>query len=128
VKFLIDECLSPSYVASFGRCGYPDAVHPLNIGLRAVRDDQIVARALVDDRIIVSSNARDFRRLFAEISLHPGAILIEPLERPATWKLILAALAFIEVQPRPADYMVNRVVEVSADAGVRPYMLASGME
>jgi hypothetical protein len=128
VKFLVDECLSPSYVTSFSERGYPDTAHPLHIGLRAVRDDQIVARALDDDRIIVTSNARDFRRLLAETVLHPGAIFIEPLERPAAWKLILAALAFIEVQPRPADYMVNRVVEVSADAGVRPYLLSAGTE
>jgi predicted nuclease of predicted toxin-antitoxin system len=123
VKFLVDECHSPGYVAALSRRGYPDSVHPINIGLLGARDDLIVERALADDRIIITSNARDYVQLLSRQSIHPGAILVQAFTRDRTWSLILAALAFIELQTRPADYMINRVVEVSATEGVRPYLL-----
>jgi hypothetical protein len=84
-----------------------------------------LARAFSDDRILVTANARDFKRLLAVEALHPGAIIVEARLLAVTWRQVLAALAFIEAQDRPADYMVNRVVEVSARAGVVPYELAA---
>jgi predicted nuclease of predicted toxin-antitoxin system len=125
VKFLVDECLSHSYVAALRRRGYPDAVHPINIGLLGRRDDTIVEHALAEDRIIITSNARDYMRLLSRMTIHPGAIVVQALTRDRTWHLILAALAFIELQARPADYMVNRVIEASATDGIRPYALLS---
>ena len=122
MKFYIDECLSPTYVDDLARRGYADTVHPMHVGMLGKRDDLVVQYALDHDRIIITLNARDFRRYLAEMPLHPGAIIIEGRGRARGWQRILAALAFIEVQPRPADYMVNRVVEVSADSGVRPYL------
>lgn len=123
MKFLIDECFTHRFIQAFAARGYPDAVHPIHIGLRSFRDDQIVARALTDDRIIVTANGRDYRRLLSRLELHPGALIAEALDNQQTWALILAAIAFIEAQPQPKDYMVNRIVEVSAAGGVRPYLL-----
>ncbi len=124
MKFLVDECLSPSYVGELAGRGYLDTVHPMHIGLLGVRDDLVIERAFADDRIIVTSNARDFRKLLSRMPIHPGAIVVEHLNRNRTWNLIAVALTFIELQLHPADYMVNRVVEVSATSGVRPYLLA----
>jgi hypothetical protein len=123
VKFILDECLSHLLVRDFAAGGYPDTVHPIHVGLRGVRDDTILAHAIAEDRIIVTANARDFRRLLAGAPIHAGAIIIEVRGREPAWRRIRAALAFIELQPRPVDYMVNRVVEVSATLGVRPYLL-----
>ena len=125
MKFLIDECLSPSYVRELSLAGYPDAIHPGFVGLAGSRDEHIVARAFADDRVIVTSNARDYRRILATVELHPGAILLEALNRDRTWHLLCAALAFIEAQPDPAAYMINRVIEVSTNDGVRLYELPS---
>jgi predicted nuclease of predicted toxin-antitoxin system len=123
VKFIVDECLSHLLVRDLAASGYPDAVHPIHIGLCGVRDDTIVDRAIAEDRIIVTANARDFRRLLAAVTIHPGAIIVDARGRTPAWQRIQAALAFIELQPLPADYMVNRVVEVSATMGVRPFLL-----
>jgi predicted nuclease of predicted toxin-antitoxin system len=123
VKFIIDECLSHFLARDFAARGYDDTIHPIHIGLRGTRDDTILAKALAEDRIIVTANARDFRRLLAATPLHSGAIIVEVPDRPIVWQVVSAALAFIEMQPHPADYMVNRVVEVSATMGVRPYQL-----
>jgi predicted nuclease of predicted toxin-antitoxin system len=123
VKFIVDECLSHLLVRDLAAKGYADAVHPIHIGLCGVRDDTIVDRAIGEDRIIITANARDFRRLLAAVAIHPGAIIVDARGRTPAWQRIQAALAFIELQPNPADYMVNRVVEVSATLGVRPYQL-----
>jgi predicted nuclease of predicted toxin-antitoxin system len=124
LKLLVDECLSPSYAALLAKRGFPDTVHPIHIGLLGARDDTIVERAFQDDRIILTSNVRDFRRLLGRMPLHPGAIIVEALPRDQTWQLIQVALSFIELQEKPADYMVNRIVEVSATQGITPYVLA----
>ena len=41
--------------------------------------------------------------------IHPGAILVEGVDRTVTWRLIELALSFIETQFAPGDYMINRV-------------------
>ena len=121
VRFLLDECISHTYVKRLADRGYPDTIHPIHVGMRRARDDQIVARALMDDRIIISANARDYRKLFATAAIHPGAILVEGTDLETTWKQIVLGLSFIELRTAPIDWMVNRVVEVSASEGVRPF-------
>jgi predicted nuclease of predicted toxin-antitoxin system len=123
VKFLLDECLAHSYVADFAARGYPDVYHPIHVGWREARDDQLVERAALDARIIVTPNARDFRALLAAVDIHPGAIIIEPLDREKTLRLIFLAIAFAEAQADPALYMINRVIEVTREGGVIPYLL-----
>jgi predicted nuclease of predicted toxin-antitoxin system len=123
LKFIIDECLSPGYVADMGQHGLADVVHARFVGLQGFRDDSIVSYAYANDRIIITANTRDFRRLLGAVALHPGAITVEPIDRLRTWHQIAAALAFIESQSDPADYMVNRIVEVTTAGGVRPYQL-----
>lgn len=123
MKFLIDECLPHQFATRMAMRGYPDSVHPIHIGMRGRRDDQLVQLALADDRIIITSNARDYRDLLAGQSVHAGAILLPNAEREDSWRLLEVALAFIELQSSPADYMVNRVIEVSAHEGIRPFEL-----
>ena len=91
-------------------------------------DHRILARALQDDRIIVTANRADFKKLLSREQLHPGAIIVEGLEKEPAWALILFAIAFVELQSRPADYMVNRVVEVSSTHGVNAYDWASSSD
>ena len=128
MRFLVDECLSPNYVGRLAQRGYPDAIHPIHVGLLGVGDHRILARALQDDRIIVTANRADFKKLLSREQLHPGAIIVEGLEKEPAWALILFAIAFVELQSRPADYMVNRVVEVSSMHGVNAYDWASSSD
>lgn len=83
----------------------------------------MVRRAIAEDRIIITSNATDYRELLARKTVHPGAIMILALEREKVWRLIEVALTFLEVQPDPAEFMINRVIEVSASEGILPYVL-----
>ncbi len=103
--------------------GYPDTIHPIHVGLRASRDDQIAARAFADDRILISANGRDFRKLLATTAIHPGAILVDGIDLELTWRQICLALEFIRLRTKPSDYMVNRVVEISVIGGIQSYVL-----
>lgn len=123
MKFLLDECLPHVFAFRLAQRGYPDSVHPIHLGLLAAEDHVIVRRALEQDRIIVTANADDFRVLLGREPIHAGLITLPNAEREDSWRLLEVALAFIELQPLPADYMVNRVLEVSISEGIRPFEL-----
>ena len=120
---MVDECLPHRFVKRLGERGYPDSVHPIHIGMRGRDDHLILARALDEDRIVITNNAKDYRDLLAKEPIHPGAIMLPNAELEESWRLLQVALSFIELQLVPADYMVNRVIEVSARDGIRPYEL-----
>lgn len=126
MKFLVDECLPHSLIRDLASYGLPDSIHPIHVGALGFRDDQIAAHAFAEDRIVITANAQDYKRIAAGISLHPGIILIAQLDRQRAWELIRLALAFLALHPNPAAYMINRVIEVSVDGGIVPYELARG--
>ena len=52
MKFLIDNALPPRIADLLLEAGY-DAVHVRAYGMHAARDEEILARALDEDRIVV---------------------------------------------------------------------------
>jgi predicted nuclease of predicted toxin-antitoxin system len=122
VKFLIDECLLPDYVRCLADRGYPDSFHPRDVGLRSANDRMIVDRALRDDRIIITANRTDYLKLLHQEFIHPGAILVEPLTKEATWVQVERALAFAAMQTSLADFILTPVIEVSAVGGLHVRM------
>jgi Domain of unknown function (DUF5615) len=72
----------------------------------------VLAWCIAEDRVIVTENARDFRRLVGNTELHPGLIILPAIDREGTWALLQAALAFIEDRGKPVDIMMNQVLEV----------------
>ena len=112
MKLFIDECLSPQLAARLNATARYDAVHPLHVGRRGEPDHRVLAWCIAEDRVIVTENARDFRRLVGNTELHPGLIILPAIDREGTWVLLQAALAFIEDRGKPVDVMVNQVLEV----------------
>ena len=126
MKFILDECMPHAFVRRLADRGYPDSIHPIHLGLRMAHDHVIVRRALEQDRIIITVNAADYRALLAREPIHPGLILVPNGLRDRNWRLIEVAISFLELQLSPRDYMVNRVIEVSATEGILPYALPEG--
>jgi predicted nuclease of predicted toxin-antitoxin system len=95
VRFFIDESLSPQLAIRLNSSGRHDALHPLHVGRRGTPDHRILALCIAEDRILVTENAEDFRRLAARTELHPGLIIMPSLEREASWLALSAAIAFL---------------------------------
>jgi predicted nuclease of predicted toxin-antitoxin system len=98
LRFLIDQCLSAELAESLRAAGH-DAVHVSSYGLSRADDDQILARAAAETRVLVSAGT-DFGGLLASRdSIVPSVVLFRrrtrrrPNEQAA---ILLANLAAIE--------------------------------
>jgi predicted nuclease of predicted toxin-antitoxin system len=112
VRLFIDECLSPPLAVRPNDGGRHDAIHPLHVGRRGEADHRVLARCIEEDRVLVTENAGDFRRLVGRVPSHPGLILLPAIDREGSWSLLEGAIAFLDAQGDPMSLMVNHVLEV----------------
>jgi predicted nuclease of predicted toxin-antitoxin system len=75
VRCLADECL-PAAIAGLRAAGH-DCAHVYDIGLGGQPDDQIMARAAAEDRILISADTD-----FGELHLQRGHSVIPKSVRP----------------------------------------------
>ncbi len=78
--FLIDECLSLDLVAFANSRGH-HATHVVFRTLQGTDDRALMPVIHAEGFVLVTSNARDFLRLYREEAVHPGLILILPWTR-----------------------------------------------
>jgi predicted nuclease of predicted toxin-antitoxin system len=112
VRLFIDESLSPQLAQRLNAKGRYDAVHPLHAGRRGEPDRRVLASCIAQDRIIVTQNARDFRKLVGQVEIHSGLIILPSIDREGTWHLLKAAVAYLEARGNPMDIMLDHVLEV----------------
>lgn len=72
----------------------------------------MLARCLAEDRVIVTENAVDFRKLLGREPIHPGLIILPSVERALSLQLLRQALAYLAALGRDSDVMVNHVLEI----------------
>lgn len=113
MKLFIDECLSPQLARHLNMTGEHDAAHPRDIGRLGEPDHVVLSRCLAEDRVIVTENAVDFRKLVAREEIHPGLILLPSVARDVSLRLLTEAIAHLAALGEPSDVIVNHVLEVS---------------
>jgi predicted nuclease of predicted toxin-antitoxin system len=81
-RFLIDENLSPMPASRRSREHGFDAVHVNALRPDGTSDREILSYATVEDRVVVTNNADDFRTLRERFGANPGlAVLLDAAGR-----------------------------------------------
>ncbi len=116
MKLWIDECLSPALVGQAHTHGY-EATCTRDRGQLSLRDDELLALAVAEGFVFVTNNHADFWGLCSNAELHAGLVTLPQGTREAQLRWLSDAVAHIERRAAeggesPADWMLNRVVEV----------------
>lgn len=128
MKLWIDEDLSPSLVDVAHRHGL-DATCNRDRSLLGRSDTEVLRHCIDEDRTLVTNNLGDFRQLCERHAVHPGLIVLPTPSREEQQQLFGIALAYIQEQTTlhtaadQGEFMINRVVEVSATGGCADYQL-----
>jgi predicted nuclease of predicted toxin-antitoxin system len=119
-RFLIDENLSPLLARHLRTAHGFDAVHVQELGLRGASDADILGHAIAEDRIIMTSNADDFRTLGARAPAHPElAVILDAVGRARQLTLGVGRANAID-RFGPAH---GRLFEIDRTGAVRDYQL-----
>jgi predicted nuclease of predicted toxin-antitoxin system len=112
-KLLLDENLSPAIALTLAREGF-DVVHVRDRGLLRATDVDVFARALQEDRILVTSDVDDFAKLARTAIVHAGLVFFEDggLLRADQLRLTREALSLITTEFRAGRDLINRVLRI----------------
>jgi len=123
LNLFIDECLSPLLARVLNETGEHSAMHPRDMGRLGEPDHVVLSRCLAEERVIVTENAIDFRKLVSREEIHPGLIILPSVRRDEALRLLQEALGYLTKCGVPADVMVNHVLEVFPDGTFRLFEL-----
>jgi predicted nuclease of predicted toxin-antitoxin system len=123
-RFLIDENLSPQLARHLRYYLGFDAVHVNEAGLRGASDADVLAHAMIEHRIILTSNGQDFRKLGRTSPEHPGlAVLRSAKGRREQIELGEILANAIEAEIHQGALPDGRLFEIDAAGIVRDYPL-----
>jgi predicted nuclease of predicted toxin-antitoxin system len=109
VKFLLDECLPPQMAELLRAAGH-DCAHVYELGLGGQPDEQIMAVADRDNRILISADT-DFGELLANAPvLAPSVILLRRTNKRAG---SLAAVIIANLEQVTQDLAAGALIVIS---------------
>lgn len=123
MKFLIDECLSPSLVELAWEAGYVQSTHVCHRGMTSWKDHHIMRRILENDWTLVTNNAKDFRPesgssslrpCYVGISVHAGLVCLNTPFGSAVEEQIYFFESALEYLAN-LDDLINTILEVDSD-------------
>lgn len=120
MKFLIDECLSPTLAAIARKRGFPESTHVTWLGLRSRQDWLLARRAIRDGYVLVTNDTADFTPLMERKSCHPGLVCMNVAHGLMNLAVQTSLFEHALVQLADID-LAGQVLEVtlSADHTVR---------
>ena len=116
MKFLIDECLSPTLATIARTRGFPESTHVTWLGLRSRQDWAIVRRAVDDGYVLVTNDRADFTSLMEREPVHPGLICLNMAHE--LMSLAVQQALFEHALGRVADDdLAGQVLEITLTSG-----------
>jgi len=114
VKLLLDENLSPRAAVDLREDGH-NVVHLRERGRLGIADPEVLELAFAEDRVLVTANVADFRKLAAARDLHAGIVLLLDggLRRDEQLEVLRRVIGALEA----GDDLVNRLLTVALDGG-----------
>ncbi len=88
-----------------------------------MQDDDLLAIAVDEEFVFVTNNHADFMELCANAALHTGLVVLPQRLRNAQLPMFSNAIVYIEhraaeAREAPADWILNRVVEVDDESEI----------
>ena len=115
MKFLIDECLSPTLATIARTLGFPESTHVTWIGLRSKKDWNLIRRAVDDGYVLVTNDRADFTSLMEREAVHSGLVCVNVA--PGLMSLAVQQALFEHALERIADGdLAGQVLEVTLTA------------
>ncbi|MFG6466794.1 DUF5615 family PIN-like protein [Roseateles sp. BYS87W] len=124
IKFLIDECLSPTLVDDAHAAGFIESTCVRNRGLAGTKDWHLMTLVIAEDYTLVTNNSRDFRGegpnepggLHAKQPIHAGLVCLNcaasgGMDLDLQRALFQVALEQLEGR----DDLVNQAIEVTLE-------------
>lgn len=113
-RLLLDENISVFVSATLQEEGW-DAAHVRDRGLLGAADHTVLNKAFEEDRVLITANVGDFRKLAAARELHAGIVLLEDgfLRRIDQLRVVRSVLRILEPD------MTNKVAFVGKDGRTR---------
>lgn len=115
MKFLIDECLSPTLATIARNRGFPQSTHVTWLGLRSRQDWALVRRAVRDGYVLVTNGTADFMSLMAREPRHLGLICLN----------VAHGLMRLEVQTRLFEHALTQLADEELTGQVLEITLTS---
>jgi predicted nuclease of predicted toxin-antitoxin system len=110
MRFLIDECLHESLVGVAHGAGF-EATHVNHLGLSGRPDWELAEWVVKDEFTFVTNNRIDFIRLFGEMELHAGLMVIIPNVVPSVQRALFeAAILYLA-----GKELINSAIEVNLE-------------
>lgn len=122
MKLWFDEDLSPTLVQIANALGF-EATCNRDRGALGISDSELRARVELDGYVLVTDNASDCRPMYVHQNIHHGLIAMPGGEgRQAQQRLARDVIAFIanaadHAGELPAEFMINKLVEIGSDGG-----------
>lgn len=119
MRFLVDNALSPRVAAGLARAGH-DAVHVREYGMQSAADDEILERAALEQRVVISADT-DFAALLALWSRGKPSLILIRGDVPAQPEEQIRLL--VENLPALTDDLQRGCVAVFRDNRIRIRLL-----
>lgn len=114
MKLLLDENQSARVAVELRSEGH-DVVHLRERGRLGRSDPEVLDLAFAEDRVLVTANVGDFRKLAGAREIHAGIVLVLDggLRRDEQLEVLRRVLVALRTEPA----LVNRVLTVALDGG-----------